>query len=273
VELWLAIVIVVALDAAVAGAMLWLRGRAPDGSYFRDSQRAAGAFAVGGTTFAVIVGFVFLLAFQSYQNARSRSQDEALAALALFNASEHFDQPAEGAFQSDVVCYARAVISDEWPAMAHERSSPLVENWLFQLNTRFATLNPRGAAESDAAQNWFDEADALEAGRRGRLAEASRVVPTTIWVLLLIAGAGVIGFVLLFADSGERRLSQVALVLTVTTAVTVGLLTVNFVDRPYGDHEGAITPSAMRGVLATIEREQAALGQSTARCDAAGHPA
>jgi Protein of unknown function (DUF4239) len=272
VELWVAIVIVVALDAAVAGAMLWIRRRAPDGSYFHDSQRAAGAFAVGGTTFAVIVGFVFLLAFQSYQSARSNSRDESLAALALFNAAEHFRPPAEAALQSDILCSSRAVISDEWPAMADERSSPLVENWLFRLNTRFARLNPRGTAESDAAQNWFDESDALETGRRGRLAEASRVVPTTIWVLLLLAGAGVVGFVLLFADSGERRVSQVAMVLTVTTAIAVSLLTVNFVDRPYGNHDGAITPSAMQGVLATMEREQAALGQSAPRCNAVGQP-
>src|SRR5436190_2650243 len=252
--------------------MLWIRGRAPDGSYFHDSQRAAGAFAVGGTTFAVIVGFVFLLAFQSYQSARSNSRDESLAALALFNAAEHFRPPAQAALQSDVVCYARAVIYDEWPAMANERSSPLVEHWLFQLNTQFARLNPRGTAESDAAQNWFNESDALEAGRRGRLAEASRVVPTTIWVLLLLAAAAVIGFVLLFADSGERRVSQLAMVVTVATAVAASLLTVNFVDRPYGDHDGAITPTAMGGVLATMEREQGALGKSTPRCDAAGNP-
>src|SRR3954453_12631856 len=237
--LWVAILILVIVDAAAAAAMLRIRRRAPDGSYFRDSQRAAGAFAVSGTIFAVLVGFVFLLGFQSYQSARTNSQDEALAALDLYNTAEHFGEPAQGALEADVVCYARAVVSSEWPAMADERSSPLVEGWLFQLDTRFADLNPRGAGESDAAQNWFDQSNALERGRRGRLAEASAVVPTTIWVLLLVAGAGVIGFVLLFADSGERRLSQLAMILTVTTAVAASLLTVNFVDRPYGDHDGA----------------------------------
>src|SRR5204862_169623 len=109
--------------------MLVIRRRAPDGSYFRDSQRAAGALAVGGTIFAVVVGFVFLLAFQSYQNARTHSQDEALAALGLFNAAEHFPQPTQARLQGDDVCYARAVIDDEWPAMADERTSPLVDLW------------------------------------------------------------------------------------------------------------------------------------------------
>src|SRR5262249_26461172 len=96
--------------------------------------------------------------------------------------------------------------------------------------------------------------------------------PTTIWVLLLVAAAAVIGFVLLFADSGERRLAQVAMALTVATSIAVSLLTVNFVDRPYGNHDGAITPGAMQGVLTTMEREQAALGQSNPRCNAAGQP-
>jgi hypothetical protein len=273
VALWLAILIVVALDVAMAIAILVIRRRAPDGSYFRDSQRAAGAFAVGGTIFAVIVGFVFLLAFQSYQNARNDSQSEALAALALFNVAEHFPQPVQGRLQGGVICYARAVINDEWPAMADERSSPLVDAWAFRLDTTFDRFDPRGSAESDAAQNWFEQSDALDTGRRGRLAEASRVVPTTIWILLLLAGFAVIGFVLLFADIGERPISQVALVVAVATAVAASLLTVNFVDRPYGDHDGAITPIAMRRALATIEHEQRAVGRTEPHCDEVGQPA
>ena len=51
-----------------------------------------------------------------------------------------------------------------------------------------------------------------------------------------------------------------------------GSMTVNFVDRPYGNHDGAISPTAMRGVLATMEREQAAIGHTDAHCNAAGQP-
>src|SRR3954453_12491720 len=115
VKLWEVIVLIVVVDAVIAGALVWIRRRAPEGSYFSDSQRAAGAFAVSGTIFAVLVGFVFLLGFQSYQSARTNSQDEALAALDLYNTAEHFGEPAQGALEADVVCYARAVVSSEWP--------------------------------------------------------------------------------------------------------------------------------------------------------------
>jgi len=272
VKLWVVILLVVVADVLAGAVMLRVRRTAPVGSYFRDSQQAAGAFTVTGTIFAVLVGFVFLLAFQSYENARTSAQDEALATLALFHGAQHFPAPARGALQADVTCYGRAVVASEWPAMADERSSPLVDRWASLMASRFDRVNPRGAGQSDAVQNWFTEANALQKGREGRLAEAPRFVPGTIWVLLLVSGLAVVGFVLLFADTRELRRSQLALVVAVTTAVGASLLIVNFLDRPYGDHGGAITPAAMRDTLATIERANALDPQLGARCDDAGRP-
>src|SRR5258706_16336125 len=122
VELWVAILLVVVVNALAALALLWIRRRAPEGSYFADSQRAAGAFAVVGTIFAVLVGFVFLLSFQSYQNARSSSQDESIATVGLFTSADHFAPRDRAGLQADTVCYARAVADVEWPAMADQHS-------------------------------------------------------------------------------------------------------------------------------------------------------
>jgi hypothetical protein len=272
--LWEAILLILVVDAVAAYAIVRFRRDAPKGSWFSDSQRAAAAFAVTGTIFAVLVGFVFLLAFQSFQNARSAARDEAIAALGLFHSSGRFALGDEAKLQADSVCYGRAVVSLEWPAMANERSSPVVDAWIASLSQAFNGVPLKGAAQSDAAQNWFTETDNLQQGRQGRLAEAPRVIPTTIWVLLLIAGLSVIVFSPLFADPGERRWAQLALGIAVTTAVATSLLTVNFLDRPYGDHEGAIEPTAMRSALETMERGvlPANRGAIAARCDATGRP-
>lgn len=273
-SLWLVILLVLVVDAAAAGALILVRRWAPEHGYFADSQRAAGALAVTGTIFAVLVGFIFLLAFQSYQNARSSSNDEAIAALGLFNSSEHFAPGARTGLQSDLVCYARAVSDLEWPAMAHERSSPVVDAWLSRLDDGFDAITPRGAGQSAAAQSWFTQTDDLLQARQGRLAEAKRVIPTTIWILLLVAGAAVIALVLLFADPAERPYAQLAMVLAVATAVAASLLTVNFLDRPYGDHDGAIRPTAMRSAEATLARQSTAATQAAVarQCDERGQP-
>ena len=57
--------------------MLLVRRGAPDGSYFEDGDRAAGVFGVLATGFAVLLGFVVFLAFESYDTSRSGAETEA----------------------------------------------------------------------------------------------------------------------------------------------------------------------------------------------------
>jgi hypothetical protein len=274
VKLWEIALILLGIDVLAIAAMLEIRRRAaPAGSFYKETQLAAGVLSVTGTIFAVLVGFVFLLAFQSYERARSSSQDEAVAALGLFHLANQFPAGTERDLQDDVVCYGGAVIASEWPAMADGHSSPLVDGWLSRIARRFASVSERRPREVAAAQDWFTETDSLQQARRGRLAEAPRVVPGTIWVLLIAVGAVVLVFVLLFADPRELRVSQLVMIAAVTTGVVASLLTVNFLDRPYGNHAGAITPTAMRAAETSMQREQAVRGlRPTQPCDLSGNP-
>ena len=69
--------VIVAVAAVTITAMLLVRRRAPEGSYFEDGDRAAGVFGVISTGFAVMLGFVVFLAFQSYDTSRSGAEAEA----------------------------------------------------------------------------------------------------------------------------------------------------------------------------------------------------
>ena len=272
-KLWAIVVILVGANVIAAAIMLALRRRATTEGRFRDSQLTAGALAVTGTVYAVLVGFVFLLAFQSYEAARSSAQDEAVAAIGLFHTAEQVPNPDRDQLQDDVVCYARSVIHIEWPAMADERSSPLVEDWASRAARDFERTRLSGAVAAGAEQSWFTGTDTLQRGRRGRLAEASHFVPTAIWFLLIAGGLVVIGYVFLFADARERRLPQAMMIIAVTTAVTASLLMVAYLNQPYGSHEGSIEPHAMRDVLKTMERERRARSSRISpSCDADGRP-
>jgi hypothetical protein len=54
---WSVLLIGVTTGAAVA-ALLLVRRKAPDGSFFNDGDRAAGVFGVLATGFAILLGFV-----------------------------------------------------------------------------------------------------------------------------------------------------------------------------------------------------------------------
>ncbi len=113
--------------AAALTLMLLIRRRAPMGGLFVDSDRAAGVFGVLGTSFAVVLAFVIFLAFESYGTAKSKAGEEAVAVTELFHEARLFSPSTADEVRGELVCYARSVIRDEWPAMRKQRESAVVE--------------------------------------------------------------------------------------------------------------------------------------------------
>jgi hypothetical protein len=272
VKLWVVILIVVLADVLAVTAMLLLRRRAPKGSFVDDSEQASGAINVAGTVLAVLIGFVFLISFQSYLNARSSSGDEAAAISGLYHTAEAFPNADRNRLEGDAICYARAVIYDEFPDLGSGNTSALVDRWVQRIELGFERVRIRGLAGSGAEQNWFMQSDARQKARQGRVAEARPLIPTPIWFLLILGGVAVILFVLVFADPGERRVTQAGLMLVITTVVTASLLTIAFLDNPYGDHEGAIHPAAMKATLVSMEHERSARHPLALPCNISGQP-
>ena len=261
----LAIVLVAGAAAAAVGLMLLVRRRAPVGGYFADSDRAAGVFGVVGTGFAVLLAFVIFLAFQSYDRARDKASLEAVSISQLFRTAKLFEPEARRTLHGQLICYARAVVRDEWPAMREGRESPLVEAWLSRIERTIEGLSVSGEKQTVAYGHWFDEVANRREGRRGRLAEAAPFVPSLVWLALFLGGALIVGYMCFYADRGERWAAQAIMMGSVTAMVVAGLLLIRFLDRPYADASGAVKPVAMAGALARMEAEGA-----TAPCDAAG---
>src|SRR5215204_6567465 len=85
--LW-TILILVVVNAATIAAMLLVRRRAPEGSYFADGDRASGVFGVLAGGFAIFAGFIIFLAFTSYDQARSGGEAEAHTVVQQFETAE-----------------------------------------------------------------------------------------------------------------------------------------------------------------------------------------
>ena len=70
--------VVLVVTALSVTAMLLVRRRAPEGSWFQDGDRASGVFGVLATGFSVLLGFIVFLAFSTYDGSRSGAEDEAV---------------------------------------------------------------------------------------------------------------------------------------------------------------------------------------------------
>src|SRR6187200_910536 len=114
--LWAALIVVVVTVVAI-GAMLLVRRGAPAGSYFEDGDRAAGVFGVLATGFAVLLGFVVFLAFESFDTSRTGAQAEAAIVAQQFETAQLMPVAARAPLSGELVCYARNVVYREWPRM------------------------------------------------------------------------------------------------------------------------------------------------------------
>jgi hypothetical protein len=263
------IALIVISGGVGAAIMLALRRRAPAGGRFTDSDRASSIFGLLGASFAILLGFVVLLAYDSFSTANRAAGDEAAAVHDMYASAALLPEPAQAAVQRDLVCYARAVIALEWPRLADGGRDERVDGWASRIETADAGLSFSGARSQTGLANFLEARSAREVARRDRLLEAGHPIPSVLIVLLFTAALVVLLFVCLYADWAEPALSQAFMMGSVAALIAASLLGVRFLDTPYGGHPGSLRPEQMRYSLRLMTHGPAA----SAPCDASGRPA
>jgi hypothetical protein len=268
--LWI-IVILLAVNAATIGAMLLVRRRAPEGSYFKDGDRASGVFGVLAGGFAIFAGFIIFLAFTTYDQSRSGGEAEALTVIQQFETAELLPPAVRDRLTGEVVCYGRSVVHQEWPQMEDGKGGDTINPWAIALFRSLQLADPKTASEQAAYSKWLDQTSDREEGRRDRLHGAEGIIPTSIWLVLFLIASIVFGFMLFFADSGEGVGAQAMLMGSATTVIVLTLAAINALDNPYREGLGQIKPVAMERSLRILDSARAVLNvRAPVPCDARG---
>ena len=267
----LAILVVVASTAIAIVAMLWVRRRAPDGSYFHDGDRAAGVFGVLATGFAVLLGFVVFLAFTSYDAARAGAESEAQIVAQQVETAQLFPPEVSGRLTRQLVCYARSVAGVQWDRMEDGTLGEQLNPWGVKLFHTLKDADPQTPTEQAAYSKWLDERSEREEARSDRIHGAIGVIPAPLWLVLFFISALIFVYMLFFADSGERAVVQALLMGTVVAVVVSTLLLLQFLNHPFHEGVGGLRPDAMERTLKVIDQELVATSSvADLPCDRAG---
>jgi hypothetical protein len=268
--LW-GILIVVVADAVAIAALLFVRRRAPEGSYFADGDRASGVFGVLATGFAIFAGFVLFLAFTTYDNTRSGAEAEALAVVQQYETAQFLPPAVGDRLTGQLECYGRHVVHHEWPAMEQGTAGETINPWAVAMFRSLRTAQPEAATEQSAYDKWLDQTSSREEARRDRIHGAAGIIPASVWIVLFLTGAVVFAYMLFFADSAEMARSQAMLIGSATTVLVATLLVISALDRPYREGLSSIQPVAMERTLILISEAREVLGDdATLPCDARG---
>jgi hypothetical protein len=250
-NLLVAFAIVVAA-AAVAVLLMVAARRRLKRPVLLEPARGTPTLTLVGTAFAVLLAFITLAAFQTYNGAKSGAASEATSVLEMFRTAEFFPPDQRDELRSDLVCYGRAVVNVEWPAMGDGNRAPLVDSWIAAYRRLFARLDVGLPRANEGFQELLEEARGRTDGRQERLEQAEPSVPSPLWLVLLLGGIVAIVLQLAMADPRERLLVQCAMIAGVAAIVAAGLLLVWFLDHPYEGHAGSIRPTEMQRTLAEM---------------------
>lgn len=221
------------------------------------------------TAFAVMLAFITIAAFQTYNGAKAGGRAEAVAVLEMSRSAGLLPPQDRDAVRADLACYARAVVNIEWETMRDGRRSDVVEHWIDAYRGTFNQLDVSAPRSEVGLQDLLAEARSRTDGRRERLSEATPSVPAPLWAVLILGGAVAIGLQLTMTDRRERFVVQAAMVAGVAAVVAAGLLLVHFLDHPYDRQVGSIKPTEMRQTIGMIATQTAGLPLA---CDNTGRP-
>jgi hypothetical protein len=267
---WAALVIAAVTAPAVA-AMLLVRRRAPEGSYFADGDRAAGVFGVLATGFSVLLGFIVFLAFESYDQSRAGAEEEALVLAQQVETAQFLPRAAGDELTGELVCYGRSVVYEEWPRAEAGELGDHINQWGAELFRTLETVDPRTPGEQSAYDKWLDQTSEREAARSDRIHGAVGVIPTPLWVVLLFIAVVIFVYMLFFADRGEGAITQAVLMGSVVAVIVAMLLLIRFLDNPFHTDVGGVRPVAMERTLRIMDEQLRIADRRIALpCDAEG---
>jgi hypothetical protein len=272
-NLFLAAALVAVATGLAVAAMLFVRRRAPEGSFFSDGDRASGVFGVLATGFSILLGFVVFLSFSTYDTSRAGAEVEAVTIFQQVETAQFFPPDVSGKLTGELVCYGRSVVHDEWPRMEDGTLGDSVNPWGIELFRTIQGVEPRTAREQTAYDKWFDQTSEREQARLDRVHGAAGVIPTPLWIVIFFTSVLIFAYMLFFADSGERAKVQAMLMGAVVAVMTAMLLLLNFLDNPYHPGVGSLKPVAMERTLRILDEALPRVNvQVDAPCDEKGRP-
>ncbi|MGA9014501.1 MAG: hypothetical protein WB509_18575 [Acetobacteraceae bacterium] len=185
-----------AIAAVLGTILLELSVRHFVSAAFRQQHNdvAAAIFSIIGVTYAVLLAFVAMLAWEGFNKAKAASYSEAALVLDVVQMADGLAEPARGKLLDDMNRYTRAVIAVEWPAQAEGHVVRAGDRYLDDLQGLAIGLKPSSQADANFHALLLQSLMRLRDARQERLLAAESTIPGIVWIVVIVGGAITIAF-------------------------------------------------------------------------------
>jgi hypothetical protein len=215
------------VGAAVLGAVLLelcARQLLPIELRRRHNDVAAAIFSIIGVTYAVLLAFVAMLAWEGFNHAKAASYAEAAALGDVYNISTGFADPERSSLRDAILGYVRRVATVEWPDQAEGRTVDADSVYLDRLNKMALGLHPSGVADGDLHAQLLQLLTRLWDARQERLLAAQTTIPGIVWFVMVVGGGLTIAFGSFLGAPSARMQLAMSAALAVSGALVLILI-------------------------------------------------
>jgi hypothetical protein len=218
---WFVLVLFAVVPAVVAVVIhTWFRRRVPPEKLLPHQEVAGFLVAVVGVLYAVVLGFLVISVWLSFDAAQRNADAETNDLSDILHLALALPEPTKSQIRNLVAWYAFEVRDREWPMLAYEEEDQKARSIMFSGLHTVAMMRPQSGAPSSEAARQASIRDAalaafrdLTSRRRQRLLDAQSHVSTTLYFALITGALILLSFVLLFGvDSAALQLTMTALV-------------------------------------------------------------
>lgn len=220
---------------------------APREIRIEHNELAGFILAVIGVIYAVLLAFVTIGVWERFQQAETRTYEEAAALTQVYRDAALF--PNAGELRAALHTYVEGILNDEWPRMQQGGESPRVNTELERIEQMVQDLPVTSPSRQDAHQQMLASMYVALGDRDARLSEDATGIPSIMWVVLAAGAAVTIGFSTLFGFRSARM--QIAMIGSEAFLIGLVLFLAIALNYPY---RGSITvePKAFESALRTF---------------------
>lgn len=237
--------------AAAGGGQTFVHHRFSSQDFVAHNEVGGIIIAVAGTLYAVILGFLTIVAWQHFLEARGIVVAESDADIDAWHTAVGLPPAVCKRVRNDMLTYAKIMIEREWPRMKHGGFDPTAAAVAMDAIDATGTLVPANMGQANAQIATLQQLGVIHDARQRRVAVNASGVSWFEWLVLLIGATCVICFCWLFGLSNQR--TQLLMTSTVVTIIVSILVLLFELQYPFRSDVG-IGPDAWERAVQHIQQ-------------------
>lgn len=250
--------------AMVAGALIiwFVSRRSPEGSL--ADRIPTNVYAVTAGAMTLLMSFTFAAAFAQYTNAQQAVREEASAILQMYRATSFIEEPLQTELRNDLLCYATLVSTQEWEQLSRGKVDLLgpVQQTMIAMDNAISTPEGQKLAGSGLSI-WETGNTNLATAREQRFAVVDWSIPPIIYFVLIVGSLLTLASLFAYADRTKPGWGHAALIVGPIFVAVAALVVIIFLDSPFIQTPGAVTPEAIEQTVEYIESDLESRGLSS----------